>query len=74
MSGQVIEPNVRGMSHTGPSDRVLDARKRLTAAMHAMHADPRILVDPDLARELAAAWEDYDAAVRGERGAPRKSR
>lgn len=46
------------------SNDVLAARRRLTDAMHAMHADQRIVVSEERARELEAAWAAYDAAIR----------
>jgi hypothetical protein len=42
---------------------VLEARRRLTDAMHAMHVDQRIRIDTDLAQRLEAAWNAYDAAL-----------
>jgi hypothetical protein len=57
----VIEPPIDRKPHE--THQVLEARRRLTDAMHAMHADQRILVDVERARELDVAWDAYDAAV-----------
>ena len=45
------------------SQRVLDARKRLVEAFHAMHVDQRISVSVELARQLDSAWQNYDRAI-----------
>lgn len=44
-------------------EEVIAKRRRVVQALHAMHVDVRIRVDTDLARELDAAWDAYDAAV-----------
>lgn len=49
---------------TAEKPAVLVARRRLTDAMHAMHIDQRIIVDEERAKELDAAWNAYDAAIR----------
>jgi hypothetical protein len=45
------------------TQRVLDARKRLVEAFHAMHLDQRISVSEALATELDRAWASYDRAI-----------
>jgi hypothetical protein len=45
------------------TEAVVAARRRVADAIHAMHVDQDIRIDERLARELDAAWEDYDAAI-----------
>jgi hypothetical protein len=58
------------MSETAPganeveeSPLVVGKRKALSAAMHRMHADQRIVVDAKLGEALDQAWREYDAAL-----------
>lgn len=47
----------------GLQEAIQNARRRLSDAMHAMHADQRILIDSERAHELSEAWDAFEAVL-----------